>query len=118
LAGYLTAINAIRRAHPALSWLRNITFHHADDENVMCFSKRRVLPDGTQDTIIVVANLDPHSTRATTVHLDMRALGLEYYEGFVAHDLLTGQSWHWVAQNFVRLGADNEPVHIIHVRRY
>jgi len=118
LAGYLTRINHIRRAHPSLSWLRNITFHHADDENVMCFSKRRVLPDGTEDTIIVVANLDPYSTRATTVHLDMPALGMDYHEGFVAHDLVTDQSWHWVEHNFVRLGADNEPVHIIHVRRY
>ncbi|HET7762806.1 MAG TPA: alpha-1,4-glucan--maltose-1-phosphate maltosyltransferase, partial [Phycicoccus sp.] len=28
LAGYLTRLNEIRRAHPALHWLRTITFHH------------------------------------------------------------------------------------------
>ena len=42
LAPYLTRLNEIRRAHPALHRLRNIVFHHVDDENVIAFSKRRV----------------------------------------------------------------------------
>ena len=37
---------------------------------------------------------------------------------FVAHDLITGASWHWGEHNFVRLGPDGEPVHIIHIRRF
>ena len=66
LAGYLTRLNEIRRAHPALHWLRNIVFHHADDENIMAFSKRRYpRPTARDDVVIVVANLDPHSTRAS-----------------------------------------------------
>ena len=77
LAGWLTMINDIRRAHPALHRLRDIRFHHVDDENFLAFSKRRRLPDGTDDVVVVVANLDPHSTRATTLRLDMAALGLE-----------------------------------------
>ena len=31
------------RAHPALHWLRNLRFHHVDDENFLAFSKRRRL---------------------------------------------------------------------------
>jgi starch synthase (maltosyl-transferring) len=116
LAPYLTAINGIRRAHPCLRWLRNLHLHHVDDENVMAFSKRRNV-DGRQDVILVVANLDPHATRETNVHLDMAALGLGRGEAFIAHDLITGASWHWGEHNFVRLGPDGEPVHIIHVRR-
>jgi starch synthase (maltosyl-transferring) len=116
LAPYLTAINTIRREHPSLHWLRNLHLHHVDDENVMAFSKRRD-DDGRDDTILVVANLDPHATRETTVHLDMPALGLSPGDTFVAHDLITGASWHWGEHNFVRLGPDSEPVHIIHVRR-
>ena len=120
LAPYLTAINEIRRAHPCLHWLRNLHLHHVDDENVMAFSKRRILDDGAggEDTILVVANLDPHATRETHVHLDMPALGLSPGDHFVAHDLITGASWHWGENNFVRLGPDGEPVHIIHVRRF
>jgi starch synthase (maltosyl-transferring) len=117
LAPYLTAINEIRRAHPALQWLRNLHLHHVDDENVMAFSKRRDV-NGRDDIILVVANLDPHATRESTVHLDMAALGLRPGDTFVAHDLITGASWHWGENNFVRLGADSEPVHIIQVRRF
>jgi starch synthase (maltosyl-transferring) len=123
LAPYLTRLNEIRRAHPSLQWLRNITFHHVDDENIIAFSKRRVDkgPDGqvrSDDTVIVVANLDPHSTRESTVHLDMPALGLDYHDGFVAEDLLTGASWPWGEHNYLRLGPESEPVHVIAVRRY
>jgi len=135
LAPYLTAINEIRRAHPSLHWLRNLHLHHVDDENVMAFSKRRTTDGrttdgrttdgrttdgraGGDDIIIVVANLDPHATRQTTVHLDMPALGLASGDTFIAHDLITGASWHWGEHNFVRLGPDGEPVHIIHVRRF
>jgi len=132
LAPYLTAINEIRRAHPCLHWLRNLHLHQVDDENVMAFSKRRTFDAlsgespsadsahkaGSEDTILVVANLDPHATRETNVHLDMPALGLDPGENFIAHDLVTGASWHWGEHNFVRLGPDGEPVHIIHIRRF
>ena len=83
----------------------------------MAFSKRRQV-DGRDDVVIVVANLDPHATRETWVHLDMPALGLGYQDHFVAHDLITGQSWHWGEHAFVRLGPDAEPVHVIQVRRF
>jgi starch synthase (maltosyl-transferring) len=115
LAPYLTKLNEIRRAHPALHRLRNLTLHTADDPATIVFSKRREL-GGRDDTIIVVINLDPHSTRETWVHLNMPELGLRYDEGFLAHDLITGNSWHWGEHAFVRLGRDGEPAHILQVR--
>jgi starch synthase (maltosyl-transferring) len=117
LAGYLTRINEIRRAHPSLHRLRDITFHHVDDENFLAFSKRRRLPDGTDDVVVVVANLDPHSTRATTLRLDMSALGLESGDSFAAHDLVTDQTWTWQRDTYVRLGPEVEPVHVVALRR-
>jgi len=117
LAPYLKRLNEIRRAHPSLHWLRNLQFHHVDDANVMAFSKRRLV-EGRDDIVIVVANLDPHATRESWVHLDMPGLGMSFSESFVAHDLITGSSWHWGEHNFVRLGPDTEPVHVIHVRRF
>ena len=118
LAGYLTVINQARRDHPALRWLRNLHFHHAEDEFITCFSKTRVLPDGGRDTVIIVANLDPHHTRETWVHLDLPALGMPWGSHFPVNDKITGQWWDWRADNFVRLGPDTEPVHILHVRSY
>ncbi len=117
LAGWLTMINDIRRAHPALHRLRDISFHHCDDENFLAYSKRRRLPDGTDDVVVVVANLDPHSTRATTLRLDMAALGLEPGDSFEAHDLVTDERWTWQRDNYVRLGPEVEPVHVVAVRR-
>ena len=117
LAPYLSKINQIRNNHPSLRWLRNLQFHNADDENVLVFSKRRVT-QGQEDTILVVANLDPHGTRETMIHLNMPALGLTYADSFIAQDLVTEQSWQWWEHSFVRLGRDTEPVHIISVRRF
>lgn len=119
LAPWLTRLNEIRRNHPALQRLRNITFHPVDDDATICFSKRLTAaqsPTGREDTVIVIANLDPHGVRETMVHLDMPALGLGYDDGFVAHDLVTGQTWHWGEHVYVRLDPHTEPVHIVHVR--
>jgi len=75
-------------------------------------------PTGRDDTIIVVANLDPHSARETTVHLDTRIWGVDSDAGetFDVEDLVTGAQWTWGQHNFVRLDAFVEPVHILHVK--
>jgi starch synthase (maltosyl-transferring) len=119
LAPWLRRLNEIRRAHPALQRLRNITFHETHDDALLCYSKRlsaQQSPAGREDLVIVVANLDPHSARETTLHLDMPALGMDWHDAFSAHDLVTGQSWRWSENVYVRLDPHVEPVHIVHVR--
>ncbi len=115
LAGWLTMLNRVRREHPGLQLLRNLTFHHVDDENLLAFSKSRTLPDGRTDTVIVVANVDPHSTRESTLRLDMAALGMDWADRFEVEDHVTGERWHWGEANYVRVGAEAEPVHIVSV---
>jgi starch synthase (maltosyl-transferring) len=112
LAPYLTRLNEIRRAHPALQQLRNLTVHSSDDENVVAFSKTN-----GEDTVLVVVNLDPHSTRETTVHVNMPALGMEWHDQYVVHDEITGESWTWGERNYVRLDPYHEPAHVLTVRR-
>ncbi|MFC7401980.1 alpha-1,4-glucan--maltose-1-phosphate maltosyltransferase [Citricoccus sp. GCM10030269] len=47
LAPYITRLNQIRRAHPALQDLQNLTLHSADNGDILAFSKsRRHWPDG------------------------------------------------------------------------
>jgi starch synthase (maltosyl-transferring) len=111
LAPYLTRLNVIRRAHPALRLLRNLTVHSSDDDHVLVFSKRH-----ETDVVVVVVNLDPHATRETTVHLDLAALGLAPGESFVVHDEITGAEWGWGQHNYVRLDPGHEPAHILSVR--
>ncbi len=110
LAPYLTRLNEIRRAHPALQLLRNLVVHRTDDTHVLCFSK-----SAGPDTVIVVINLDPHGARETMVHLDLEAAGLP--ESYAVHDELTGQEWVWGASNYVRLDPGSQVAHILSVRR-
>ena len=109
------------RSIPSLHWLRNLRFHNAENSNVMVFSKSRTVTEGPgtwDDTIIVVANLNPHQNEATWFHLNMPELGLGWDDSFPAHDLITGATWNWSQHNWSWLGPENEPVHIVQVRRY
>jgi starch synthase (maltosyl-transferring) len=118
LAPYLTRLNEIRRAHPALQLLRNVRIHWSDDENVLVFSKSAdsTNPGEPTDTVIVVVNLDPHGTRETMIHLDLPALGMDWGDSFVVHDEVTGEDWSWGQHNYVRLDPAYEPAHILTVR--
>ena len=125
LAPYVTRLNELRRAHPALQQLRNLTLHHADDESILVFSKRarhpdtsaRTAPESDEDLLIVVVNVDPHAARETTVHLNMPELGMDWHDTFAVHDELTDQSWRWGEHNYVRLDPFTQPAHILTVRR-
>jgi starch synthase (maltosyl-transferring) len=117
LAPYLTRLNAIRAAHPALRQLRNLDVHWSDDEAILVYSK--FLPGrfagGFDDAIIVVANVDPHSVRETMVHLDESRFGVTPGASFTVTDRLTDATFQWGTDNYVRLDAFTEPVHILHV---
>jgi starch synthase (maltosyl-transferring) len=114
LAPFLTKLNEIRRAHPALQWLRNLQFHRSWNDNILCFSKSRRTSDGP-DRVIVVVNLNPHGTQEGTVGLDMPSLGLDWHEGLVVRDELTGAQFAWGEYNYVRLDPWQEPAHILTV---
>ncbi len=111
LAPYLTAVNAIRAAHPALQQLRELAIHRTDHDTIICFSKR-----AATDVVIVVVNLDPYAAHDTWVHLDMPALGLRWRDTVAVHDEITGQTWQWGEHNYVRLDPAHEPVHVLQVR--
>jgi starch synthase (maltosyl-transferring) len=135
LAPYLTRLNELRRAHPALRQLRQLTIHSSDDENVLVFSKQvsgstdggvstgstdggGSTDDGAgDDLVIVVVNLDPHAARETMIHLDLPALGLDWNDTLAVHDEITGQDWRWGQHNYVRLDPYVEPAHVLTLRR-
>nr|WP_227530958.1 maltotransferase domain-containing protein [Microbacterium tenebrionis] len=119
LAPYLRRLNEIRRAHPALRQLRNLNVHWSDDDAVLVYSKHldaAFTGTGEADTLIVVVNVDPHSVRETTIHLDTRVWGVEPGDPFEVEDLVTGATWTWTDHDYVRLDAFAEPVHILHVK--
>ena len=119
LAPYLKKLNEIRASQPALGQLRNIAIHYSDDPEVLVYSKHleAEFSEGKANTIIVVANLDPHSARETNIHLELWKLGLDEQVPFLVRDLITGVEFTWGKSNFVRLDSFTEPVHILEVIR-
>jgi starch synthase (maltosyl-transferring) len=127
IIGYITELNRIRRAHPALQRLRNLRFHGVDQPGLMCFSKRADMitgrpedggsgqdqPAQRDDIVLVVVNLDPDRTREATVWLDLPALGVD--GEFIVTDELTGASHRWGQANYVRLNPATQPAHIFTV---
>ncbi|WP_069815168.1 alpha-1,4-glucan--maltose-1-phosphate maltosyltransferase [Streptomyces sp. TP-A0874] len=111
IAPLITALNQVRRRHPALQQLRDLHFHRADNEEVIAYSKR-----AGDDTVLTVANLDPHHTQEATVSLDMPALGLGWDEAVPVRDELTGETYHWGRDNFVRLEPGVRPAHVLSLR--
>ncbi len=117
---YITRLNQIRRAHPALRTLRNIDFHPVLDDHVICYSRRieaEQSPTGAEDALIVVVNLDPHGTRETMVQLDMPVLGMDWPDSFIVEDLITGEQYTWWERNYVRLDPHHQPAHVMRIRR-
>ncbi|XYX61590.1 alpha-1,4-glucan--maltose-1-phosphate maltosyltransferase [Clavibacter nebraskensis] len=118
IAPEITRLNEIRREHPALRQLRNLDVHWSDDDSILVYSKHLAAEHtgtGEADTILVVANVDPHSARETQVHLDPTRFGLAEDAVFDVEDLLTGDVYTWSTSNFVRLDAFTHPVHVFRV---
>jgi starch synthase (maltosyl-transferring) len=115
LAPFIARLNAIRRANPALHWLRNLRFHHIDNPALLCWSKRD--PD-TDNTVLVVCALEPGPVHWGNTSLDLPALGLHWSDRFTVVDQLTGDRYEWGQHNAVRLEPDRQPAHIFTVHRH
>ncbi|MGH3976265.1 MAG: alpha-1,4-glucan--maltose-1-phosphate maltosyltransferase, partial [Pseudonocardiaceae bacterium] len=83
LEPWITRLNTIRRAHPALRQLRTLRFHRTDHESLLAYSKT---DPATGDTIICIVTLEPYITVSGTVWLDMPQLGMGWLDRFAVHD--------------------------------
>ena len=119
IAPFIAKLNEARADHPALRQLRNLQLHSSDDSAILVYSKHLAAEHsstGKADTVIVVVNVDPHSVRETTVHLDLAKLGVDG-ESFEVHDLLSDQKFIWSRDNYVRLDPREEPAHLLHITK-
>ena len=118
IADFITKLNEIRAAHPAIRQLRNLEIQHTDDSAIMAFSKHlggEHTESGKSDTILVVVNTDPHAVRETMVRLNLEKLGLPQGARFEVKDLLTGDKYEWSSDNYVRLDSFVQPAHIFQI---
>lgn len=106
-------LNAIRRQEPALQRQDNLTFHPANDEQILFF--RRAGRAGEADVLVAV-NLDPHTPRWAFVDVPIGAMGIGPDEAYEVEDLLTGARYLWRgARNYVRLDPREQPAHVLRV---
>jgi starch synthase (maltosyl-transferring) len=113
LAPYITRLNAIRRANPALHWLRNLVFHPIDNDSLLCFSKRD--PD-SGNTVLVICSFDSANVQWGNTMLEMPALGLDWHDRFTVVDQITGATYDWGQHNAVRIDPFVEPAHVFVVQ--
>jgi len=113
LRDYIARLNRVRRENPALQSDWSLSFHAVDNPLMLCYSKT-----AGDDTLVMVANLDPHNVQAGWIELPLSELGVPDAAPFQAHDLLSGARFLWQgARNFVRLDPLASPVHILRLRR-
>ena len=114
LEPYITRLNAVRRAHPALQQQRTLHFHQVDNDALIAYSK---VDPATGDAVLVVVNLNPFGPEQGTVHLDLPALGHGWDERFWVRDEITADSYEWGSTNFVRLDPAYCVAHVLALPR-
>ncbi len=111
---YVRRINGIRRQNPALQELTNLTFHHADNVNVLFYSKT-----SGENTVLVAVNLNPFETHAAHLDLPLDALGIGEDEEYVVEELFSGRvlPGRRGRSFWVRLTPQENVAEIFHVRK-
>src|SRR5690606_27659295 len=112
LLPWLTRLNEIRRAHPALGRLRTLRFHAVDNDTPIAYSKRGL---ATGDTVLVVVTLDPEHAREGTVHWSTEEL--EVGPRFTVLDEVSGEIFEWAEHAYVKLDPHHAVAHIAGVVR-
>ncbi len=115
LKDLISRVNRIRRENPALQGDWNLRFHEADNDQLICYSKRT---DDRSDVVLVVVNLDPHHTQSGWIEFSLEGLGIDPQKPYQVHDLLTDARYLWQgSRNYVELNPQFVPAHIFRIRR-
>lgn len=119
VAEMLTALNKIRRAHPAALSYHNLTVLPTSDPNILAFARHtpaELTGTGQADTLIVVVNLDGHNAHQSMIHLELSELGLPTDRPLNVRDELTGREFQWGWDSYVSLAPWADVAHILSVQ--
>ena len=118
IAELLTALNAIRRRHPACRSYHDLHVLDSDAPDILAFSRHvdaDVDSSGHADTVITIVNLDAHHARQGMVHIEPELIGLPADAPIAVRDELTGREFTWGRDNFVSLAPWQDVAHILTV---
>jgi starch synthase (maltosyl-transferring) len=98
----ITALNRIRRSHPAMHSHLGLSFYNADNDQVLVYGK--ALPSH-EDMIFVAVSLDPHQPQETTFEIPLWEWNLPDNSSLKVEDLMSRRSFVWTGK-FQRLRLD------------
>ena len=112
---FITRLNRVRHENRALHQYANLTFHRADNDQVLFYSKTTKALD---NILLIVVSLDPWNPREAFIYVPVEQFGWLEGDAYQVHDLLSDDRYLWTgSRNFVRL-EPNRPAHIFRVRRW
>ncbi|HEU0318483.1 MAG TPA: alpha-1,4-glucan--maltose-1-phosphate maltosyltransferase [Solirubrobacteraceae bacterium] len=108
LLPFISMLNGLRRDHPALQRLEDVTFLETENDQVIAYLKQTA-----GETLIIVVTLDPRSVREGVTIVPVES-GLP--PAFTVTDLLSGESFDWrLGRNYFRLDPTRRVAHILDV---
>jgi len=115
LKEFITKVNSIRRENQALQSDLSLRFHHTDNEQLICYSKRT---EDHSNVILVIVNLDYRYKQSGWTDLSLEELVLDNDQPYMVHDLLGDATYRWQGpRNYVELDPEKLPAHIFRVER-
>ncbi len=112
----ITLLNQVRNENRALHRLRNLQFHQAENEQVLCYSKLTAARD---NMLLMTVSLDPFHRQDSYIHVPLDHFGLKPGETYQVHDLLSGNRYLWQgSRNYIELDPHSCPAHIFRLRRW
>ncbi len=92
IRNFITNLNRLRQANPALQLYTNLRFHGSNNERVIFYGKST--PDGANRLLIAV-NLDPYATQEAILEVPLVELGIAPDELYQVHELLRDERALW-----------------------
>jgi starch synthase (maltosyl-transferring) len=109
----ITVLNKARKEHPALQTTWNLHFCSIENQHLLAYVKAT---EDLRDIVLVVVNLDPHSTQTGYVQLPKALLGLGDHINVKLHDLMTDEHYTWTQEwNYVGIDPHKIPFHLFHL---
>jgi starch synthase (maltosyl-transferring) len=88
IVGEITALNRIRKAHPALQSHHGVAFYNSSNDQILSYGKTA---PGHDDMIFTLVTLDPHHPQETSYEIPLWHWGLPDHGSLEVEDLMNGQ---------------------------
>jgi len=103
----ISALNRIRKAHPALQSHLGVKFYNAFNDHILLYGK--MSPSGA-DMILVAVSLDPHNVQEATFEAPLWEWKLPDQASLVVEDMMRGHHASWTGKSqHVRLDPHDLP---------